>query len=113
MILLLAHWVGDFLLQTQSMAINKHRSLKWLGLHISVYFIVILCIGQFLFSWQVGLGYAVFNALLHFITDFITSKLAAKYQGNPRIFFSILGFDQLVHGCCLYWTYVNADILAL
>jgi hypothetical protein len=113
LIILVAHWVGDFLLQTQKMAVNKHKSMKWLGLHVLVYSIVLLVIGQVLFSWQVGLGYAVFNGLLHLTTDFITSKIAARYQKNPRIFYSILGFDQLIHSMCLYWTYVNADVLAL
>ena len=113
LIILAAHWVGDFLLQTRKMAVNKHQSIKWLGFHVLIYSIVLLVVGYLLFSWQVGLGYAVFNGLLHLVTDFVTSKLAAKYQENPRIFYSILGFDQLIHTSCLYWTYINADVLAL
>lgn len=113
MYILLAHWVGDFLLQTSNMAVNKHSSLKWLLLHVGAYSLVMLAIGQFLFSWQVGLGFAVFNGLLHLVTDFFTSKLSAKYQDKPRVFYPVLGFDQLVHTACLYWTYINADVLAL
>ncbi|MAU26707.1 MAG: hypothetical protein CMH48_14655 [Muricauda sp.] len=112
-VLLLAHWVGDYLLQTNNMALKKHHSLKWLSLHILVYTAVLLVFCNLVFSWQIALGYAVINGLLHFITDFFTSKLAAKYHGKRRIFYSILGFDQFVHMVCLYWAYVNADILAL
>jgi len=95
------------------MAIKKHRSVKWLLLHTLTYTLILLMMAQSIFSWQVGLGYAVFNGALHLATDFFTSKLAAKFQEKPRMFYSILGFDQLVHVSCLYWTYVNSDILAL
>ena len=111
--ILLAHWVGDFLFQSTNMAVKKYNSLKWLFLHIITYTAVMLVTGQILFSWQVGLGYAIFNGLLHLITDFFTSKLSAKYQDRPRIFYPILGFDQFIHMVCLYWTYINADVLAL
>ena len=111
--ILFAHWIGDFLLQTRKMAVNKHKSVKWLSIHVLVYGIIIWCVGLLNFSWQVGLGYAVFNAGLHLVTDFFTSKLAAKYQDQPRIFYPILGFDQFIHVSCLYWTFVNSDILAL
>ena len=113
LILLIGHWVGDFVLQSASMATNKHKSIKWLLLHVLVYTLVLLLVSQLTFSWQVGLGYAVFNGGLHLVTDFFTSKLAAKFQEKPRLFYTILGFDQLVHSCCLYWTYVNADVLSL
>lgn len=112
-IILVAHWVGDYLLQTSKMAIQKNSSLKWLGLHVLTYFIVLLAIVNFVFSWQVALGYAVINGLLHLMTDFFTSKLAGKYVERPRIFYPIIGFDQMIHLICLYWTFLNADILAL
>ncbi|MEM1257514.1 MAG: DUF3307 domain-containing protein [Bacteroidota bacterium] len=113
LILLVAHWVGDYVLQTSPMATKKHKSLKWLLLHVLTYTVVLLGLSQFVFSWQVGLGYAVFNGALHLTTDFFTSKLAAKFQENPRVFYPVLGFDQLIHISCLYWTFINSDILAL
>lgn len=113
LVLLVAHWVGDFLLQSRKMAVEKHKSLKWLLFHVLTYTIVLLAISQLVFSWQVGLGYAVFNGALHLITDFFTSKLAAKFHDQPRVFYPILGFDQLIHTACLYWTFINSDVLAL
>ncbi|MDT0605505.1 DUF3307 domain-containing protein [Croceitalea rosinachiae] len=111
--LLLAHWIGDFLFQTTKMAIHKSSSFKWLFLHVTTYTIVIFIFATLSFSWQVALGYTVINGVLHLVVDFFTSKLAAKYVERPRIFYPILGFDQLIHIACLYWTYLNSDILAL
>lgn len=113
LVILGAHWIGDFLLQTSTMATKKHASLKWLFIHILTYTVVLLAISQLLFSWQVSLGFAVFNGAFHLVTDFFTSKLAARFVERPRIFYPILGFDQMIHVACLYWTYLNADLLAL
>ncbi len=112
-IVLAGHGVGDYLLQTTSMATQKSVSQKWLLLHVFTYTLVLLATGNIVFSWQVALGYAIFNGALHFITDFFTSKLARRYQEKPRVYYPILGFDQLVHVSCLYWTFVHSDILAL
>ncbi|MEM8507512.1 MAG: DUF3307 domain-containing protein [Bacteroidota bacterium] len=112
-VVLIGHWVGDFLFQTGRMATFKSSSLKWLSLHVLTYTLVLLCIGYFIFSWQVAVGYAIFNGALHLITDFFTSKLAKSYREKPRIFYPVLGLDQLVHSICLYWTFINSDLLAL
>ncbi len=112
-VVLVGHWIGDYLLQTTNMATQKSSNLKWLLLHALAYTIVLLVTGNFVFSWQVALGYAIFNGALHLITDFFTSKLAKKYLDSPRVYYPILGLDQLIHLVCLYWTYMNADILAL
>lgn len=112
-IILIAHWVGDYLLQSRDMATRKHRSFKWLSLHVLTYTGVLLVATQFVFSWQVSLGYAVISGFLHLVTDFFTSKLSHKYYEKPHIFYPILGFDQLIHMICLYWAFMNSDILAL
>ncbi|NKI30461.1 DUF3307 domain-containing protein [Croceivirga thetidis] len=113
LIILLGHWVGDFVLQTSSMANEKGHSIKWLLLHVLLYTITLLVTASLVFSWQIAFGYTVISALLHLVTDFFTSKLAARFADKPRIFYPILGFDQLLHVACLYWAYLNADILAL
>lgn len=113
MVFLVAHWIGDFLFQTTKMATQKNNSLKWLSLHVSAYTAVIFIFATLSFSWQVALGFTVINGFLHFIVDFFTSKLTSKYRERSRIFNIILGFDQLIHMACLYWTFLNSDILAL
>lgn len=108
-LILVAHWFGDYLFQTSSMAVKKSSSLAWLAAHVSTYSLVLGIFAIFLFPLELTLIYVALNALLHFITDFFTSKLASKYQDKPRIFYPVLGFDQMIHGLCLYLTYINID----
>ena len=95
--LLVLHFVFDFILQTNWMASNKSRSIKALTVHISVY-----TLGFVVFGWE----FALLNGLLHWITDFISSKLSFKAWHNEKrhLFFVILGADQLVHTLCLLYT---------
>ncbi|WP_431127390.1 DUF3307 domain-containing protein [Flagellimonas flava] len=108
-LILVAHWLGDYLFQTSNMAVKKSSSLKWLTAHVLTYSLVLGVFAIFLFPLESALIYVALNALLHFVTDFFTSKLASKYQDNPRVFYPVLGFDQMVHGLCLYLTYINID----
>ncbi len=108
-VILVAHWVGDFIFQTSSMALEKSTSIKWLTAHVATYTLVLGIFSMFLFSWKVALTYAFLNGGLHLITDFFTSKLASKYQHRPRVFYPILGFDQLIHGLCLYLSFFYLD----
>ncbi|WP_109438608.1 MULTISPECIES: DUF3307 domain-containing protein [Aquimarina] len=111
--ILLAHWVGDFLLQTSKMALGKSQNFKWLFIHVITYTAVLLVCGLLLFPIETAITYVLLNCILHGVTDFFTSKLAAKYQEKPRIFFPILGFDQFIHIVTLYITYLNRDSIFL
>jgi hypothetical protein len=103
-LLLFAHWVGDYLLQTNEMASRKAASLKWLTVHVLVYCIPILCVSILLFPVPQALVFLAVNGVLHWITDFFTSRLAIRYKSNPRVFHSIVGFDQFIHAACLLGT---------
>ncbi|MDY8136136.1 DUF3307 domain-containing protein [Aquimarina sp. 2201CG5-10] len=109
--ILLAHWVGDFVFQTSRMATEKSKQLKWLSIHVITYTAVLLIFALFVFSFKLAITYVLINGVLHGITDFFTSKLSAKYQETPRIFFPILGMDQLIHTVTLYITYLNIKSL--
>lgn len=100
-VVLIAHWIGDYLLQGNSIANNKGRSVRWLLIHVALYSFVLISSSLLFFSWREALLFGAINAVLHFITDFITSRLSARYRETPRIFYSILGFDQLVHSVTL------------
>jgi hypothetical protein len=104
LVLFLAHWVGDFLLQTSEMALNKSRSLKWLTLHVAIYSLVLLLFSALILDWRMIGWFILTNAILHWITDFFTSKLAVKFHNQPKIFYPIIGFDQLIHYSCLTLT---------
>jgi len=101
---LLAHWIGDFGLQTSKMALGKCVSLKWLVIHVGTYTGVILLFSLFLMPLDDVFRFVSLNCLLHLITDFFTSKWANKNRKEPRKFYPIIGLDQLIHTLTLYWT---------
>ncbi len=111
-LILLAHWTGDYAFQTSKMAVGKSQHIKWLAFHVLVYTLVLCVFSIFLFSIKLAIFYTLLNGVLHGITDFFTSKLAAKYNQTPRIFFPVLGMDQLIHTITLYLTYQNIDLLS-
>lgn len=121
--MLFSHWVSDFVLQSHWMATNKSKNLIALTAHVATYTaafgFLMLTLGVVLagtpywslaimammspvsfFSW-VGL-----NGVLHFITDFFTSKLTSILwqRGDYHNFFVIVGLDQLIHYSCLILT---------
>lgn len=110
-ILLITHWLGDYVFQTSKMALGKSKHLKWLAVHVLTYTVILCICSLFIFPIKVAISYAILNGILHGITDFFTSKLAAKHTENPRLFFPILGFDQLIHLLTLYISYSNLDLL--
>ena len=86
--LLVAHWVGDFLLQTDKMAVGKSKHLGWLTLHVLVYSLTITMWGLYIVWSRLFLDPKRFTEVLgslfsltfvtHFLTDAITSKITSK-----------------------------------
>lgn len=119
--LLVAHFVGDFLLQSDWMALNKSKNSSALTFHVLVYS---LC---FLPFW--GWKFWLLTFYSHWITDYFTSKVTTKLwfidlaepymkgygidhyrwatirQGRRHWFFTMIGFDQLIHAMTLGLTY--------
>lgn len=123
LLLPLIHTIADFELQTDEMAINKSKSLKWLSLHVLAY--------SSLFTLVFGLLFGLVTFCTHFITDFFTSrwsrskfpwlpqeKLSAQHgitlyqdfegwNGRSRHrFFCVIGWDQLIHTYTLVATVI-------
>ena len=92
------HVVGDFILQTDEMALNKSTSIKWLTVHSIVYSSV-----YYFFGWQ----FMFVNCALHFVIDFVTRRLTSKLwkKGDRHNFFVVIGVDQAIHMTCLVLTY--------
>ena len=92
------HLFSDFFLQTDKMAINKSTSNKWLTYHVLVYVMPFwICCGP---------AYAAANFVLHFITDFISSRCTSYlWKKNERHwFFTVIGIDQALHMTALILT---------
>ena len=110
----IAHFIGDFLLQTRWMATNKSNKMTALAAHILVYGGA-LYVGTLFTSMDNNLTYVLINMLLHAGVDGLiwngykyTVKLRGgdmsfKYYEDPH-FYSTIGFDQLLHTLCLYVT---------
>ncbi len=97
--ILLIHWLADFVLQTDWQAKNKSSNNYALLTHTGVYSLI----------WLVILGpmFALITLVAHTITDYFTSRLN-KYlweKGDVHNFFVSVGFDQILHYVQLFLTY--------
>ncbi len=118
LLIFVVHFLADFVFQSSKMATGKSKSLKWLSLHIAAYGVVTILSAIFisvkLDSFYYGFSWWVANVALHFVVDFFTSKVTSRLweQKNMRLFFVMIGFDQLLHNICLlgtlYFLKVNA-----
>jgi hypothetical protein len=98
LILLTLHFIADFVLQSDWMAINKSKNWGALALHCFVYSLT--------FAAFYGITFASITFLLHFVQDAITSRINSKlWQANRRHWFFVgIGADQLLHYALLAYT---------
>lgn len=109
--IIVAHTVGDWFCQSDWMALNKSKSNKALTAHTLVY-------SLFLLPW--GLTFWALNFNLHWLVDYVTSRITSKLwffrpygesnmwfyvDGKRHWFFSMIGLDQLIHFTILALTY--------
>ena len=92
------HFVADFIMQSDRVALNKGKDSRILLWHVALY-------GLFLLPF--GVTFAVINAALHFVTDFCTSRATSALwkKGERHWFFVVIGLDQAIHMTCLFATY--------
>jgi hypothetical protein len=104
--LLATHWVGDFVLQTNFQASNKNKRLDALSLHVATYTATLFVAAVILFGLTSAITFVVVNAALHFMTDYITSRISSKFWAKQdwHRFFATIGFDQLIHQATLAFT---------
>lgn len=104
--LFFCHYVGDFRIQNDKMATNKSSSNKWLTIHVVTYMIPFFIFYTFYFLFEsesmtftTVLGVLGLNFVLHWVTDYITSRIATHFhkKGNRGLFFETIGFDQFIH----------------
>jgi len=114
-IILIAHFLSDFVFQSDWMAKNKSRYFHILIIHCLIYSLTFLCMvslwiytfGESIEILQFGLSWFIVLAYLfgtHLIIDFITSKINTELwrAGKRWKFFVCIGADQLIHYCMLF-----------
>lgn len=122
LILIAIHFVADFIFQDEKWALAKWCNNYELSKHVLVYtgiFIALLlpinlyAHGVYDFIFERTFLFGVITLLLHFITDYITSKIVhdrfeKKHYGSaiPNFGgFTMIGLDQLFHYAQLILTY--------
>jgi hypothetical protein len=113
LVILFAHFFGDFVIQPHRIAVNKWHDNKALWMHVLLYTLAL-----FLFSWAFlipydgaaflcYLGWAIVNGLVHFVIDYSISKDRQEYwvERNFQMYFIFFGVDQMLHYAILAVTY--------
>lgn len=114
-IILIVHYIADFIMQTEIMASKKSKNIYWLGTHCFIYGVGIffLLFLRNILSFIVISSYfylflfALWNAIFHFLIDFTTSKIETYFylKKMNRAFFNVIGIDQLAHVIILLITF--------
>lgn len=116
--ILTAHWIFDFILQTDAQAKGKSSSMKDLLSHTGSYSMYWLMASCLLFgiqnihretSWYIwtSIIFSTVTFICHTITDYFTSRLNKRLweKGQTHKFFISVGGDQLLHYTQLFLTF--------
>lgn len=107
---LIVHFVADFILQTHWQAINKSSNNVALASHVASYTVCFalgaLVILGFKFSFVPIMIFVLANGILHFVTDYVTSRITRELWNQKawHNFFAVIGFDQLLHFSAIFLT---------
>lgn len=103
-----AHFVCDFILQSDKMARGKSSSNSRLAEHIGVYTLALMACVAFktTATWDGVFLYGLVNGTAHFATDYVTSRITKKLWAANRVhdFFVVVGLDQAMHMTTLFVT---------
>jgi hypothetical protein len=106
-IIILVHWIADFVLQTHWQATNKSTSNRALLSHTGIYSLAWILPAIILLGIVDGIIFVGITFILHTITDYFTSRLNSHLwkKGDIHNFFVSVGFDQILHYGQLFLTY--------
>lgn len=110
-LLLLAHFIGDFLFQGRQMANNKSSNIYWLLTHGISYMIPLLIVFLFICPFKTALILTGINVGTHICIDWITGKYTGNFYKQQKFyyFFSTIGFDQFLHLTILYLSFYGCN----
>jgi hypothetical protein len=84
LIIVVTHFIADWLLQSDWMALNKSKHWDVLAIHVTVYSVCFIPVIAWLdwtglfSSWRLALLFSAVTWVTHFITDAITSRITSK-----------------------------------
>ncbi len=106
LVILFSHTVADFVLQSDEVAKGKSSNNWTLLKHITIYTAAMLPCAAVV-SGPLFMLFLSINAVAHFITDYITSRITTYYwlREERHKFFVTIGFDQFAHMAALLITY--------
>jgi hypothetical protein len=108
LIILISHYIGDFVCQSRSMSDSKSKNIYWLLTHGAIYILVMFTILCIFTQYQLNqiFIYVMINGLLHIVIDQISSINTTKFYKKNNFYgmFTIIGLDQLLHTSILILT---------
>lgn len=113
-LIIVTHWIADFIFQSESWATNKSKSNSALLKHTFTYsWIWLIAVFVFTGDAKHSLLFAAVTFALHTATDYVTSRIVSKRFSDgiygtpiPNVgAFSLIGFDQVLHYLQLIITY--------
>lgn len=107
-LIILGHIIGDFYLQTDKMAENKKKSMKYMIMHCLIY-ALLMAIIIFLLSNSIMQTLLITGLILitHFLIDIVKKHIYKKYEKYEYMIFLL---DQVVHILvlsCIYYIFYS------
>ena len=113
-LIVVMHWIADFIFQAEEWSLGKSKTWTPLLKHTAIYsilwyFPVAIMTGE----WLLPFAFVGITFFAHTITDYFTSRVVSKkfakgYYGSPIPnfgAFSTIGFDQVLHYVQLIFTW--------
>jgi hypothetical protein len=101
LVVLLVHWLADFIVQTNWQALNKSENNWALSYHVASYTVCLVIMSAFFptIPWW----WVLINGLVHWPVDWCTSRWSASlfHRQKRREMFIVIGFDQFLHQLAL------------
>lgn len=115
-VILIIHYIGDWIAQTREQAEKKSSSNWFLATHVLSYGVFLWTAMSLIYCCFPSLtgkihpfclvNFIYVNMILHCITDYFTSRINARNwkKENKKMFWNGIGADQLIHQITLILT---------
>ena len=110
--LLLAHLLGDFVLQPTRWVVHKEAnkiSSPYIYLHVLIHFSLVMLIFWDLNAWKI----ALIIGLSHYVIDLSKLYIGPKFKNQSIPFFLDQGLHILVIYCCTYYPNLKSTTLEI